>query len=204
MEIGCGDGYICLYLAKNGAKVTAIDFSKHSVENTLNLTKKHQLDIEAYQLNALNIDNLNIEFDIVIGKFVLHHIEPFKEFSLSLSASLKKGGKGIFIENNSRNPILIMARNNLAGKFGIPKYGDNEEYPFEPREIELLKNHVGNVKLYYRNIVFFKKINTYILKNNQKFKLFMKMFRRLDDFIKNYLPILDKYSYTQVVEILKE
>ncbi len=204
LEIGCGNGYISLYLAKNGAKVTAIDFSQNSVENTLNLAKNHELEIEAYQLNALDLRKLNKKFDIVVGKFILHHIEPFEEFSLCLSASLKKGGRGIFLENNSRNPILIIARNNLVGKFGIPKYGDDEEYPFEPREIELLKHNVGKVNLYYPNFVFFKKINTYIFKNKQKFKLFMNMFKGMDDFIKNHLPIFHKYSYTQVLEILKQ
>ncbi len=96
-----------------------------------------------------------------------------------------------------------MARNNLAGKFGIPKYGDNEEYPFEPKEIELLKKNVGTVNLYYPNFVFFRKINTYLLKDNVKFKLLADIFRGLDASIESYLPILHRYSYTQLVEIFK-
>lgn len=204
LEIGCGAGYISLYLAKHGAKVTAIDFSKNSVEKTLHLAKDCELEIEAYQFNALDIEQLNKKFDLVVGKYILHHIEPFQEFSQSLSASLKQGGRGIFIENNSRNPVLMVARNNLAGKFFIPKYGDDEEHPFEPKEVELLERNVGEVNLYYPSFVFFRKINTYILRHNPSLKLLVKAFKGLDDIIKDHFPVLHKYSYVQVVEVFKQ
>ena len=98
----------------------------------------------------------------------------------------------------------MIARSNIVGKFGIPKYGDDEEYPFEPREIELLKNHVGSVNLYYPTFTFFRKLNTYIFKHKRKFKLFMNFFTLIDDVIKNSFPIFHKYSYLQVVEICKK
>ena len=65
-------------------KVTTIDFSENAIKNTLKLANEYKLEIEAYQLNALDIKDLGKKFDLVVGKFILHHIEPFDKFSLAL------------------------------------------------------------------------------------------------------------------------
>ena len=205
LELGCGNGVFSVYMAKNGARVTAVDISKNSIQNTINLAKNNQVEhlIDAYQINALELEKLGKNFDLVVGKFILHHIEPFENFTFVLSALLKKGARGVFIENNSRNPILMLVRNHFIGKFGIPKYGDEEEHPFEPREIELLKQNVGVVNLYYPDFVFLRKINVYIFRKNPRFQLILNMFEKLDDFIKNSFPSFNQYSYKQIVEIYK-
>ena len=205
LELGCGNGVFSVYMAKKGARVTAVDISQNSIQNTINLANNNKVGhlIDAYQINALELEKLDKKFDLVVGRFILHHIEPFENFSFVLSALLKKGARGIFIENNSRNPILMLARNNLIGKFGIPKYGDEEEHPFEPREIELLKQNVGVVNQYYPDFVFFSKLNVYIFKKNPRFQLILNMFEKLDDFIKNHFPSFNQYSYRQIVEIYK-
>ena len=206
LELGCGNGIISVYMAKNGARVTAVDISKKSIQNTIDLANNNQVGhlINAYKIDALELEKLDKKFDLVVGRFILHHIEPFEDFTFVLSALLKKGGRGVFIENNSRNPILMLARNHLVGKFGIPKYGDEEEHPFEPSEIELLKQNVGVVNQYYPDFVFFRKLNVYIFKKNPKFQLILNVFDQLDDFIKNSFPEFNKYSYKQLVEICKD
>ena len=206
LEIGCGNGVISVYMAKKGARVTAVDIAENSINNTINLACNNQVkkSINAYQLNALELAKLNKKFDLVVGRFILHHIEPFEKFTLILSELMKENGRGVFIENNSRNPLLMLARNHLVGKLGIPKYGDEEEHPFEPKEIELLKQNVGLVKQYYPNFVFFSKVNVYIFKKNPKFQPMMNMLSGLDRLIEKYFPQLDRYSYRQVIEIYKQ
>ena len=204
LDLGCGNGATSLYLAKNGAKVTAIDFSENAVDNTVKLAKEHGFELEAQALNALDIEKLGKKFDVVIGKLVLHHLEPFDQFSLALSSCMKEGGRGLFIETSARNPILMAARTNLVGKYGIPKYGDDEEYPFEPKEIKLLEENVGRVNLYCPEFIFFQKITTYLLKSNPKLKFLGDFFKKVDGVITDRLPIFHKYGYLQLVELFKE
>jgi SAM-dependent methyltransferase len=202
LDIGCGNGLLSVYLAQLGARVTAIDTSPQAVKNTLVLAKMNRVDslVEAYRFNAMELINLCKSFDIVAGKFILHHIEPFDEFAEILFSMLKKGGRGVFFENNSRNPVLIFFRTFVVGKFGVPKYGDREEYPFEPREIEILKQRFDSVSLYYPEFMFFRLMSPYLFKQNVKIS---EILSRVDRWIYRYWSFLHKYSYLQIIRVQK-
>lgn len=202
LDIGCGNGLLTVYFAKLGARVTAIDTSVQAVNNTLTLAKMNRVDplIEAYRLNAMELNNLDKSFDLVVGKFILHHIEPFEIFSGILFNMMAKGGRGIFYENNSRNPILIFFRTFLVGRFGIPKYGDIEEYPFDPREIEILRQRFGSLYVHYPAFIFFTLMSPYLFKHNEKL---WTIFTKMDQWVYSHWPILHKYSYHQIIEIQK-
>lgn len=201
LDIGCGNGVLSVYLAKMGANVTAIDNSPVAVKNTIALRKVNRVDslLEVYQLNAMELNDLHKSFDLAVGRFVLHHIEPFNMFSEILFNLIVEGGKGIFLENNSRNPLLMFFRTFVAGRFGIPKYGDSEEYPFEPREIEILKQRFDRVYLHYPTFMF-SLIDQYLFKHNRKFS---NIFSKMDEWIYNNWPIFHKYSYHQIIEVQK-
>src|SRR5207245_1112983 len=67
-------------------------------------------------------------FDVVAGKWILHHADV-KLAACEVRRVLKKGGKGVFAENSGLNPILGFARTHLAGRLGIPRYGTDDEHP---------------------------------------------------------------------------
>ena len=140
LEVGCGTGKLSVYLATQGAKVTSTDFTQNALENTRALAEFNNVAdrVSLHQVDGLDLKSLNKKYDLVVGRFVLHHIEPFDKFVDVLHDVLNETGRGIFMENNSRNPFLMFARKNLAGKMGIPRYGDDEEYPLEPREIDMI------------------------------------------------------------------
>lgn len=198
LEIGCGNGEISVYLAKMGARVTAIDISLQAIENSEIMVKYNSLEplITLKRLDAFELDKLERSFDIVVGKYILHHIEPFARFIRILGRLIADGSRGIFLENNSNNFLLMIFRKFLVGRFGIPKYGTDSEYPFEKREMDLLRERFEKVTPYYAEFVAFKLINTYIFRNSRK-----PVFVKLDEWIYKRWPGCHKYSYKQIIEI---
>jgi len=139
LDIGCGLGGYALFFAQKGATVTAIDTSSVAIQTLSDYATANNIAIRTANLSAFEVDTLG-QFDLVFGNFVLHHLEPFDQFVHILRRMLEPGGRGFFQENRA-TPPLIWARDHLVGRFGIPKLGDADEYPFEDREIQMLKKH---------------------------------------------------------------
>lgn len=205
LEVGCGTGKLSVYLAAMGAHVTSTDFTQNALENTQALATHngvaHRITLQ--QLDGLELGALNKKYDMIVGRFVLHHIEPFDQFVEVLHEVLKPEGRGVFMENNARNPFLMFARKNLAGKLGIPRYGDDEEYPLEQQEIEMIQRKFSKVVQHFPDLVFFKKLSTYIFRHKRLFSPFMNMNRWLDASLYTHVPGSRKYSYLQIVEMIK-
>ena len=185
-----------VFLAKHGGKVFSIDNSANGVRNAQNLACFNNVKIDVRVLDACNVDKIGVNFDFVVGKFILHHIEPFIDFTDKIKRCMNKNAVGLFYENSSRNKILIFFRNNLIGKFGVPKYGDAVEIPFEDREINMLRENFSEVSITIPCFVFFSMLGTYIFR---KSKTLHKMFNWLDNFFYNHVKIFNKYSYHQIV-----
>lgn len=200
LELGCGNGLLSVYLAKMGAWVTAVDSSIVGIQNTQALADSSYVHskIKAHSIDALNLMTLNESFDIIVGRFVLHHIEPFDHFADILFNIMKVGGRGVFRENSSRNQILRLFRTVAPGRFGIPKYSDDKEYPLQVEEIEMLRQKFDKVEIHYTEFKFLRMVNEYLLRHNRQ-----NLFTNMDDWIYNHCPRLHKYSYTQIIEIKK-
>lgn len=205
LEVGCGTGHLSVFLARCGANVTATDFSQNAIDHTLALAEFNGVGdrVTGRVVDGLDLPTLEQRFDLVTGRFVLHHIEPFDAFVDVLDGVLKENGRGIFMENNARNPFLMFARKYMAGKMGIPRYGDDEEYPLEPREIEMLEARFKRVTQHFPELVFFRKLDTYIFRHNGKFAPFLKLNRWVDNTLHRLSPRMRALSYLQIVEFVK-
>jgi len=200
LDLGCGNGEISIYFANKGALVTAIDLSEAAVSNTLKSAELNKVEVDARKLNAMEIEKLDKKFDLVVGKLILHHIEPFGEFVDILFDVLDEGGRGMFYENNARNKVLMFFRNTIVGRFGVPKYGDDLEYPFEYKELKMIKNKFSKVILTYPQFRFFSLLAPYIFKDNVTSD---KVTRAMDRFVYKNLSFFNKYSYIQILDFQK-
>lgn len=202
LEIGCGNGFFSVYLAKRGAYVTAIDTSEVATQNTMKLAAANGVEsrVRVHTMNALELKTFGSDFDLVFGKYILHHIEPFDEFSATLSRLVRETGRAVFLENNARSPLLMFFRKNVVGKYGVPKFGDDQEYPFEPREIDLLRRHFHGVEIHHPELVFFGLASEYLFRNRGFLARFC---RGVDCWFYEHVPAFNCYSYRQIVELQK-
>jgi hypothetical protein len=144
-------------------------------------------------MSALEISNLG-KVDFIFGSMILHHIEPFEEFVPVLRNSLKENGKGFFWENNARSNLMIWFRKYIVGKLWVPKYGDKDEFPLTPDEVDVLRKYF-NVKTEFRELVFFRMIPIYLFRSH-----FKMPFLLLDKFFYQFRTIR-KYSYYQYLSL---
>lgn len=190
LDLGCGDGSTSLFFAEKGANVVAVDISNTAINNLSQFCSQNKIDnITPIQCSAFEILDL-APFDFVFGSMILHHLEPFDEFSNILRNSIIPGGKAFFYENNAFSDFLIWFRNNLVGKYGIPKYGDDDEFPLMPKEVESLRRNFS-VNVVYPKLVFFRLASWYLFKGRLD-----KPLEQLDDWLFQF-PTFRKYSYRQ-------
>lgn len=100
--------------------------------------------------------------------------------------------------------MLMMVREHLVGRFGIPKYGDPEEHPLQPTEIRSLRRSFRKTHRHFEDFVCFRLLNTYVLNQQDQYEPLMELNRKMDRFVFRYLPSsLNKYSYRQIIEVQK-
>jgi 2-polyprenyl-3-methyl-5-hydroxy-6-metoxy-1,4-benzoquinol methylase len=105
LDFGCGMGEESIYLAKLGAKVTAIDISEVGVECTRKRAAYNHVDVRAYEMRADPTSFADNSFDVVHGLGILHHvgIEAGLE---EVHRVLKPGGVGVFLEPLGDSPRI--------------------------------------------------------------------------------------------------
>ncbi len=200
LDLGCGNGELSVYFALRGARVTAVDNSETGIENAKHLAEMNEVSLRARKLDAGELAQLGEDFDLVAGRFILHHLEPFDAFLRVLRQVIKPAGRALFLENSANNRLLIFFRDHLAGRFGVPKYGDSDEHPLRPEEIFMMEREFSEVRVSYPEFLFFRMLGAYVFKESP---FWMGFFERLDDTVYRTVPRLRRYSYYQVIELRK-
>ena len=204
LDCGCGSGFLSVSLAMKGCLVSGIDLSSECIKVTTERSKLHGVEhlIESRVMSMEELDYHDDYFDMVIGMFVLHHVNVEKGGQEILRV-LKPGCKAIFMENNANNKILMLARRLLPGHFGISKLSNGIEHPLTAFELDLLRKIFGGYSSsHYIDFTFFKMLDQYVFRKRVKpFSFFLE---GLDSFVFKFLPFLRKYSYYQVVVLKKD
>lgn len=107
LDLGCGMGEEAVYLAKLGAKVTAIDISEVGTEIARRRAAYNNLSdsLSVFKMAADPTEFPDDSFDIVHGLGILHHI-GLKKGLAEVRRVLKPGGKGLFSEHMGDSPTL--------------------------------------------------------------------------------------------------
>ncbi len=194
LDMGCGPGGNSVYLARNGAKVSAIDISPANIARTKEWADKNSVNVDASVMDCEKPGFADASFDMVFGSFILHHIDIGKA-APEIRRVLRPGGKAVFIENSGDNPLLMFFRNRVLPVFGLRKSSPSE-YPLTAKEIQAAGGCIGPVKQYYPELVFFRLAASYFFRDAHWARAFFSAF---DDALWLFPPAR-RLSYYKILE----
>jgi SAM-dependent methyltransferase len=200
LDAGCGQGDWTVHLLVSGARVTSVDLSPGMLGVTAERARSFGLP------NAPTLVNAPLErsglpaasFDVIVGRYVLHHLDMGLA-GPELHRLLKPGGRALFVENSSTNPILRLARQTLTGRFGIPRYGTLDEHPLRESDIAPLRCTFDTVSLHYPVFEFFVLFDRQVLRF--RYAHVSSAIRRVDRWIHDHVPRARPWSYRVLVEL---
>lgn len=106
LDLGCGRGELAYALAKEGASVTAIDYSLDAIEIARDTFSGEGLAIDFIHSDFFELE-FAAEFDVVIASDVVEHLEAplFDRLVAQVAEILKKDGK--FIVHTAPNKLNL-------------------------------------------------------------------------------------------------
>jgi SAM-dependent methyltransferase len=149
LDLGCGSGDLTMPLVDAGARVTAVDLSAGMLAVARARCARFCRPLTDLAFVAAAAEDLPLRddsFDVVVGRFVLHHLDLARA-AAEIARVLAPGGIAVFVENWSGNPLLMFARTHLTGRFGIPRYGTEDEHPLQPPDARVLEAAFRRVEL---------------------------------------------------------
>lgn len=111
LDFGCGNGWLSISYAKQGADVWGFDISGELIKKAKKWVKKEGLNgkITLKKMAAENLTYDDNFFDLIVGSAILHHTEL--DITLrNISRILNPEGKAIFIEPMNQNIFLRLWR----------------------------------------------------------------------------------------------
>lgn len=122
LEIGCGTGTTSLWLAKNGRKATALDYTDSAIALVKEAASRLKLDIETMQADATKELPFNInEFDILFQAGLLEHFST--QDQIKLLKSWKKYTKRMVSMIPNAASIPYRVGKDIMEKEGKWEYG---------------------------------------------------------------------------------
>jgi 2-polyprenyl-3-methyl-5-hydroxy-6-metoxy-1,4-benzoquinol methylase len=106
-EIGCGRGDFAIHLARQGAQVTALDFSAEAIEVARERAKIAGVAVEFLVGDAQDTRLPSGAFDLVISCECLEHVPEPRRMAAELRRICRDGGRCILTTPSYLNGMLI-------------------------------------------------------------------------------------------------
>jgi malonyl-CoA O-methyltransferase len=104
LDLGCGTGRHSLWLAEQGASVTAIDFSAGMLDEARRKPGAERIRFLCHDLHGdLPLDDG--EFDLVVSGLVLEHLQELPNFFREARRVLKSGGRAVI---SAMHPAMFL------------------------------------------------------------------------------------------------
>lgn len=134
IELGCGTGVNSIFMAKRGARVTFLDFSKHALDIVRKNMELAGVDGEFILGDIFDYD-FDGEFDVAHSEGVIEHFSGFQRQGVvdRHADAVGKGGRAVIIVPHMGSPGYRL------GKFMAEATGSwihGKEYPYTRSELK--------------------------------------------------------------------
>jgi SAM-dependent methyltransferase len=139
LELGCGRGTTARSLARDGARVLAVDISPVAIQTASRRARER--GEEHVRFEVMNAEALDVErdsFDVVCGSGVLHHVDLDRTYR-ETARVLRPGGEAVFHEPLAHNPLIGLYRRLT------PRERSSDEHPLRARDLERARNWFDDV-----------------------------------------------------------
>jgi SAM-dependent methyltransferase len=112
LDMGCGDGWFSVILAKRGARVTGFDIAVEAARTALDRGVANAVAERAAFVvaSAYEMPFRDAAFDLVAGMAILHHVADKSRVSRELLRVLRPGGRAVFMEPLGESPLFERLR----------------------------------------------------------------------------------------------
>lgn len=145
LDYGCGRGEYSLELLKLGADVEEIDISQSYIDKAAATCREKGYDEARFRFQVMDAHKLTFpdeSFDFVVGNGILHHLDYPTAFA-EIHRVLKPGGRAIFQEPLSGNPLLGLLR------MLTPRARTEDERPFAAADLRRIAKDWDVESSYY-------------------------------------------------------
>ncbi|MBF2073872.1 MAG: 3-demethylubiquinone-9 3-O-methyltransferase [Synechococcales cyanobacterium C42_A2020_086] len=136
LDLGCGGGYTCEFLAQRGAQVWGIDQSQACINAAKAHAASQQLAVDYQQGVAEQLPYADAQFDVVVCVDVLEHVANWQQTLQEIHRVLKPGGYFCFDTINrtlKSKLVMIWLLENILRE--IPQGIHNWKQFITPKEL---------------------------------------------------------------------
>jgi len=194
LELGAGDGFTTLRLARRGARVIALELS-HGGLRTIGAraaSAGFAATVAPLRADAQQLPLATATVDLVYGENFLMYVDP-ATIGREAARVLKPGGRAIFLEPTAHHPFIRLYR-----RFGSPYRGTAPRY-FTIADIARLGASFGTVT--HEEHYLFSVLALPFAGYPFLFALAFRSLDRLDRLITRVIPALRRFGWLTVVTL---
>jgi methyl halide transferase len=106
LEIGCGTGTNCIWLAQQGFEVTGIDLAALAVEQAEQRARAADVKVRFIVADVLQLPDVGGPFDFFFDRGCYHAVRRNapEQYAPAVTQQLAPGGRGLILAGNAREP----------------------------------------------------------------------------------------------------
>lgn len=191
LEMGCGDGWISLRLAKSGVDVWACDISPKMIQLAKRYAEAADLNIEFDTMVCEEMSYGDDFFDLVFMHFALHHCD-IDATARQIRRVLKPGGKAVLVEDYAYHPLLRLYR------LLTPARRTKHERPLTRSDLSTFVSEFSSCVVEHSGL-----LNIFETSRNKHVRLLLPLLRSLDGALLENITFLRKYSRIVIIKAVK-